>query len=225
MSRKGCPNKKQSGITYPRKCECCDYMSNNPAMFSYHKKTHDQIPAGKLCDHGCGQPAMVIYTHGKFCCTKIAQHCPEYIRQHSERVSEHWKRPDAVARKEKVKHSFIERLHNDETVEKIKDTKRKKSGLLTPTDAKNYRHYARFIRSRAQLWAKEHGYIIGRQTFHVDHKFSILDSWNAGLPEKIVNHPANLQILEAKQNASKGPKSSITLEELLFWFFNLYEQE
>lgn len=106
----------------------------------------------------------------------------------------------------------------------MKETKRKKSGLLTPQDAKNYRHYARAIRQRAQIWAKEQGYEIGRQTYHVDHKLSILDAWNANLPAEIVNHPVNLQILEATANTSKGAKSTITVEELLNLLCNSADQ-
>jgi hypothetical protein len=44
---------------------------------------------------------------------------------------------------------------------------------------------------------------------------SIFDAWKAGLSENIVNHPANLQILEAKKNSSKGSKSILTVEELM----------
>lgn len=87
--------------------------------------------------------------------------------------------------------------------------------MLNPQVAKDYRHYARRIRSKAQQWAREQGYVLGRQTYHVDHRFSIMDAWNAGLSIEIVNHPYNLQILDAKQNSSKGMTSSITLEELL----------
>ena len=79
------------------------------------------------------------------------------------------------------------------------ETKRKKFGTLDPVKAKEYRHYARYIRQKAQKWAKDNDYEIGKQTYHVDHKLSILDAWKAGLSEEIVNHPANLQILEAKQ--------------------------
>ena len=101
-----------------------------------------------------------------------------------------------------------------EAVNKMKETKRKKSGLLTPEDAKNYRHYARAIRERAQMWATDNGYKLGQQTYHVDHKLSILDAWKLNLPAEIVNHPVNLQVIEAKRNTSKGSKSSITVEQL-----------
>jgi hypothetical protein len=198
---------------YPKKCEHCDYVSNNPSMYSYHKQTHAPIPNDQTCDHGCGQPALFRGTGGKYTCAAVAHRCPEYVRKHSDRVTSQWKNSDE--RKEQTKKSLIERLHNIETINKMKETKRKKFGLLTPEQAKEYRSYARAIRKRSQQWAKEQGYILGKQTYHVDHKLSILDAWHAGLPADVVNHPFNLQILEARQNSSKGSKSSITVEELL----------
>lgn len=201
-------------IQYPRKCNHCDYISNNPQMWHYHNKMHDPIPSDKLCDNGCGNHANFFNTKGRYTCVKISQRCPEYIRTHADRIKEHWSRPEAIDRKEQTKTSFVNRLHNTETVDRIKETKKRKSGLLTPDDSKNYRHYARAIRQRAQLWARENGYNIGKQTYHVDHKLSILDAWHAKLPLEIVNHPANLQILEARKNSSKGRKSIITVDEL-----------
>ena len=200
-------------INYPRKCEHCEYLSNNPQMNSYHKRTHITIPDNKTCDHGCGNLAKFCGTGGKYTCEKIAHHCPEYIRKHSVRVSKQWE--NAEQRREATRISFVSRLHNQETVDKMKATKKKKTGIITPADAKNYRSYARIIRQRAQTWAKEQGINLGQQTLHVDHKLSILDAWHAGLSADVVNHPANLQILEAKQNSSKGSKSILTAEELL----------
>ena len=118
-------------------------------------------------------------------------------------------------RKEKTRKSLINRLHNQEIYNKSKNTKRQNFGIITPEQIKDYRHYARKIRSRAQQWAKEQGYEIGKQTLHVDHKLSILDAWHANLSAEVVNHPANLQILEARKNSSKGSRSSITVDELM----------
>ena len=182
-------------------------------MYSYHKRTHAPIPNGQLCDNGCNQPALFRGTGGKYTCACVSQHCPEYLRKHKERVTKQWE--SATQRKKQTKKSFVERLHNQETIEKMKSTKRKKSGLVTPKLAKDYRSYARRARQLAQIWAREQGYEIGRHTYHVDHKLSLLDAWNAGLPIAIVNHPLNLRILEAKENSSKGFKSVITVEELL----------
>lgn len=201
-------------LQYPRKCSLCDYVSNNPQMWHYHKKTHEAIPFGQLCEQGCGAPALFKNTSGRYTCCKITQQCQAYTQAHSERVKQHWKRPESVERKINATHTLLETAGTPEAIEKAKGTKRKKSGLLTPEDAKNYRHYARAIRQRAQLWATANGYMLGQQTYHVDHKLSILDAWNANLPAEVVNHPANLQILPAKENSSKGRKSSITIEEL-----------
>lgn len=200
-------------IVYPRTCPDCNYVANNPAMFSYHKKTHDAIPTDTYCHFGCGCLATYRNTGGKYTCQKNYQWCKSYIEQLSIRTKESWK--DDTLRKEKTKQSLISRLHNQETFNQITETKRKKFGKLDPAVAKEYRHYARAIRQRAQKWARDTGYEIGRQTYHVDHKLSIYDAWNAKLSADIVNHPANLQIIESTKNSSKGANSIITVDELL----------
>lgn len=203
-------------IQYPRKCEHCDYVSNNPSMFHYHRKIHDPIDPGQLCNHGCGLPAQYRNTGGVYSCQKVSQHCAEYIRQHSIRVSNQWKRPDSLERKLKTKDRFFEHCCGvPEVLEKQKATLKKKWGNFTPEQMKDFRHYARRVRVRAQKWAKSQGYVLGQKTCHVDHKLSVRDAWIAGLPEEVVNHPFNLQILNAGANSSKGSKSSITIEELL----------
>jgi hypothetical protein len=199
---------------YPRKCEHCDYVSNNPSMYSYHKKTHNPIPVGQLCDHGCGQLASFRGTGGKYTCVTVAHQCPEYLRKHSDRIKQQW--VGAEQRKQQTKERFFKNCCGiPEVAQKISNTKRERFGTLDPNGAKEYRHYARYIRQRAQKWAKDQGYVLGQKTYHVDHKLSILDAWKAGLPESIVNHPANLQILEARTNSSKGAKSDLTVDELL----------
>ena len=200
-------------IQYPRKCEHCDYVSNNPSMYHYHSKTHQSIPAGTLCNHGCGQLATVINTNSKYTCLSMAQHCPEYLRKHSSRVKKQWE--GAEQRKEETRLTIDTRLNTKENIEKRKQTLKEKWGDFTPEQMKDFRHYARRVRARAQKWAKAQGYELGKQTYHVDHKFSIWDAWLEGLPESVINHPANLRILEANENLSKGAKSLYTLEELL----------
>ena len=214
--RMGSKNKTSSTIVYPRKCLQCEYISNNPVMYHYHKKTHGSIPEGKLCDHGCGQAATVINTNGKYTCMQVSHRCPAYIEAHSTRVKQQWKTPDAVDRKKRTKEKFLKSCCNNPVVkEKQKVYLKEKWGDFTPEQIADYRHYARRIRARAQRWAKSEGILLGKQTFHVDHKLSIWDAWKAGLSENIVNHPANLQILSAKENNSKGAKSSLTVQELL----------
>lgn len=208
------PSKDYVKIQYPRKCEHCDYVSNNPSMYHYHKKTHIPVPEDVMCWQGCGLPAKFFNTHGKYTCCKVTQQCPQYKEKHSSRITGHWQ--DANERRQKARENFFKHCCQVPTViEKMKKTLKNKYGNFTPEQMKDYRHYARRIRSRAQHWAKNQGHILGRQTYHVDHKLSIYDAFLLGLSEEIVNHPYNLRILEAKENSSKRNKSIITVEELL----------
>lgn len=212
---KGSKNKIQTGISYPRKCEQCDYWSNNPSMYHYHKKTHQEIPRGTLCENGCGNLARFINTRGLMLCLAKTHHCKTYIEQVSKKVTEQWNTPESSIRREAFSQSFKNRMCRPEIYKKISDTRRKKFGTYTPERAKEFRHYARFIRKRAQIWAKKMGYDIGRDTCHVDHILSINDAWKAGLSEEIVNHPVNLRILDSRMNSSKGSTSLITVDELI----------
>jgi hypothetical protein len=211
---KGTKNKIQSSIVYPRKCLQCDYLSNNPSMYHYHAKTHDQIPNGQLCNHGCGRDAKYKGTGGIYRCEAVSQQCTAYIKIHSDRVKAQWDSNDWSDRKQHATHTLRMFCQTPDGIEKSKSAKRIKFKYLSEEVHKEYRHYARYIRKHAQLWAKAQGYNIGKLTYHVDHRFSILDGFHANVPETIMNHPANLEILTASQNASKGAKSSMTLEQL-----------
>lgn len=206
-------NKNQSKISYPRECKHCGYISNNPSMYHYHMKTHEIIPVGKLCDHGCGNQALFKNTNNIYSCSKISQRCPSYIKTHSERVKKQWSAA-SDQRRNQTRQSLIERLHTPEARQQQKAAIRKKWKHLSEESLKEYRHYARLIRKRAQQWARNNGYDIGRMTYHVDHKYSIWEGFNAGIPEHIMNNPVNLEILPARTNSSKGARCSLTLEEL-----------
>ena len=205
--------KQKIDITYPRKCPQCNYEANNPASYSYHKKTHQPIPQDTKCHFGCGQNAIHTNTGGKHTCQTKYQQCPSYLEQLAERTKRSWK--GNTKRKEQTKKIFEEQVvFNEEarskSIQAIKDR-----AILKPEDAKSYKAFARKCRLVAQQWAKENGHSIGQQTYHVDHKMSILEGYYAGLTVNQISHPANLQILEAKKNSAKGSKSILTKEKLL----------
>jgi len=199
-------------IKYPRKCPDCDYVANNPAMFSYHKKTHQPIPSDAVCHFGCGNNATHRNTGGKLTCKETYQECPAYLEQLADRTTKSWK--DADERKEATKIIFEEQVvFNKEARDKgIRAIKAR--AILLPEDAKDYRAYARKCRRMGQQWAKENGYKLGQQTYHVDHKLSVLDGYYAGLSVEVVSHPANLRVISASENVAKGSNSIITVEEL-----------
>lgn len=202
--------RKENSIKYPRKCDTCDYVSNNPSMFHYHKKTHSSLD-NKLCR--CGNSATHIGTMGKYRCNKNPHLCPSYLEDHAARIKEQWAGDEL--RREATRALTIERFQTEENYKKIGAGKRLKTGLLTEEKQKNFRKYARACRSLAQLWARDNGHEIGPHTFHVDHIYSVLDGFINEIAPAIISHPKNLRILEAKKNSSKGCKSEITLEELL----------
>lgn len=209
-------SRKLNKIKYPRKCDTCDYISNNPTMFHYHKKTHYSV-VDKICDYGCKQPANFVSTRGVYCCSKNHMQCPIVREEYVNKVTIQWKRPESAQRKINTAISTKERLCTREMIEKGRRAKWAKWGMEHATEEqwKDFRKYARSCRALSQKWAKDNGYKIGLQTFHVDHIFSVVDGFRNKVSPIIMSHSANLRILEAKKNSSKGCKSEITLEELL----------
>jgi hypothetical protein len=47
-----------------------------------------------------------------------------------------------------------------------------------------------------------------------DHMFSVKDGFKQNVSPELIKHPANCVLIQNKDNQSKGPKSSITLNEL-----------
>lgn len=209
---KGSKNKKSS-IVYPRKCANCDYEANNPAMYFYHTQTHDSIPVGTKCHLGCGDDAKFKNTNGKYTCNKNFSDCLSYRNNLAEITKQGW--IDADSRKEKTKKIFETMVvYNDEMRAKSIAAIKEKA-IILPSDAKNYRSYARKCRKIAQDWAKENGHILGVTGNHVDHKLSVSTCYNLGISIDVANHPANLRVVDYKVNTAKGCNDSITYDELL----------
>ena len=203
-------------IKYPRKCSFCDYISNNPSMWHYHNKTHEVILEGQLCNFGCGQSAKFRNTNGTYSCCKKSQLCPQYKLELSKRVKEQWARQESNERKKKTRETFLKYCSGiPKVIEKRKKTLAKKFNYLNEEVSKDFCRYGRRCRVLAQRWAKEQGYELGQQTWHVDHKLSIWQGFQSKIPPSIICHPANLQILSMNENTSKGYQSSITVIELL----------
>jgi hypothetical protein len=49
----------------------------------------------------------------------------------------------------------------------------------------------------------------------LDHKLSIKECFEQGVPPNMASHVCNLEMMPEKENLSKGSKSSITFQELL----------
>ena len=215
MSRvKGSKNKKPC-LVYPRKCNYCDYMSNNPSMWHYHNQTHSPIPEGSMCEHGCQRTALFRGTGGKLSCEKISQRCPAYIERHSKRVQEQWQSEKSIDRKAQTTKLFLETCaYNEVSRQKLREVLRNKLKSMTPTEAQEYTVYSRAAR---RLSRRDMDKLISKvdyKTYQIDHILSLYDCWRLGLSIDIAAHLANCKIIHRSQNASKGKKSWISLDAL-----------
>lgn len=81
-----------------------------------------------------------------------------------------------------------------------------------------YREYRRAVRSiteRQSLSDLVNYSKRGRDTFHLDHIYSIADGFRRGVPPEIVGDIVNLRFIDARENQKKSDSSEITEEELI----------
>jgi len=60
----------------------------------------------------------------------------------------------------------------------------------------------------------------GRNKYHLDHIYSIIDGFSNNVSPEIISSPINLRMLTENENIVKNGTSHMTLEQL----YNLYEQ-
>ena len=213
--QKGSKNKKLATI-YPRKCNYCDYVSNNPSMWYYHNQTHLPIPADARCDYGCGQLARYRGTGGKLTCEKTGHHCPAYICRHSKLIKEQWDREESRARRDQTRNKFLLNcVHNKAIREKNIASIRSRVKNFTPEQAKDYEQYGRKVRRLSRRYVDAMIADIDYSIYQIDHIMSVFDCWFQNLPVEHAAHIINCRVVHKSINASKGKKSLMTKEELL----------
>ena len=79
--------------------------------------------------------------------------------------------------------------------------------LVYSLTEKNYKQFKRLINPNKLPR--------GKDKYHIDHRFSVLEGFKNNILPYIIAHPFNLQILFYKDNLSKDFKCSITKRELL----------
>ena len=199
-------------IIYPRSCNC-GHISNSAQSWHYHIRKHSPIPESQKCEFGCELAANFRSTSGKYCCSKISHHCPGYLKSHQNRIINQWISDDG-SRKQQTKASLINRLHNEEMVEKIKRTKRE--NLISQDNSKDRRKYNRQVHSLSQMSLREnhtklnpHNYVVSRTEYHLDHKVSKHVGFMLGIPASYIGHTHNLEILHYSENTKKHSKCSL----------------
>jgi hypothetical protein len=209
---------------YPRKCDLCDYHSNNPSMFYYHKKTHQEIPYGQLCDHGCNKPAIIIRTNGSFCCSTKTQDCPQYRKEHSKRVKEQWNKMDGKVKKKRIQKAkeSLKVTYTQEYIEKAKQTKIKRLLNISREQTNDYKQYVRLVHQLTQYSIKNDPIlsrtVVSRwkkDSLHIDHKVSKRIGFYLGIPPEFIANSLNLEAILASKNNQKYIKCSMNPIDLL----------
>lgn len=95
-------------------------------------------------------------------------------------------------------------------------------GRFAPNTIATYGKYCRTIRHVTNVMCFQYSTVVDPlkqkgKHYHVDHRLSIYDAFNAGdvpLPWQMVCHPANLVLISSSKNRGKGASSSIGPNEL-----------
>jgi len=97
----------------------------------------------------------------------------------------------------------------------------------TEEDRKNFISYRREITQLTNTNYKKYKYIInpnnlkrGRNKFHLDHIYSVIDGFNNNVDPNIIASPVNLRMLTENENIAKNGTSHMTLEQL----YDLHKQ-
>lgn len=98
-----------------------------------------------------------------------------------------------------------------ERLKKINEKRSEKADVRYETaHLKSYQEY----RKACMRIANRHYGLNRPEGMQIDHKYSIRDGYDNGVPAPILSHPFNLRLISSFENNSKHAKSNITLEEL-----------
>ncbi len=82
-----------------------------------------------------------------------------------------------------------------------------------------YRRMVDIITRKQPIETLEHFNLRGNYTnddsYHLDHKYSVLEGFKNGIAPEIIGNIRNLEFIPWKENQSKSSKCSITIEELI----------
>jgi hypothetical protein len=84
---------------------------------------------------------------------------------------------------------------------------RKYDKIVRALTARNYRTYKETI--------NPNNLPIGREKYHLDHRFSISEGYKKNIPPHIIGAKENLEVITESENCSKQEKCSITYDELI----------
>lgn len=113
-------------------------------------------------------------------------------------------------------------INSEEVVAKHRKTRIEKGDWVDPSDTRLWRNYKKSVKYHTTQTYKRFKHLLnpnslelGRNTYHLDHMLSRKDGFDQKIDPIIISHPANLRVIEAKENRKKYVTSCYSLEELL----------
>lgn len=90
------------------------------------------------------------------------------------------------------------------------------------TDFEKYKREVIKVTNQQNIKTLEHfekrGHSRNKQSFHLDHRFSIFEGFNNNISPYLIGSIHNLEMIESSKNSSKQGKCSLTIEELIYKF-------
>ncbi len=191
-------------------------------------KPADQIITDELCSYGCGQTAQYQNRTGKKMCCSSSTKCPANKQKNSQQVAKCHAEGRHVGFS-KSNRSWAKGLtkENDPRIKKHADTKRGKRKTTDEEVLRKiiYREQCQFNLSgiidkiEGYSLLVEHGmYSNGyRPNFAGvvrDHVVSVIYGYDNNIDPKIISHPANCRFILHLDNARKGRRCAVSLDEL-----------
>lgn len=87
--------------------------------------------------------------------------------------------------------------------------------LLVRTAYQAYVAEVRYVTNLQPIFKLKNYEIRGYQTYHLDHKFSVVEGFRQNIDPNIIGDLVNLEYIPAKENIKKSSRCSITLEQLM----------
>lgn len=119
----------------------------------------------------------------------------------------------------RIKKMYIDNLYTNKEIQAMfsvgaRTLRKITSGLNKDNiDITEFENYKKLVR-RLTTVVKNLYNILPESGYHVDHKLSVYDGFQQGIPGYLIASAQNLEIILSKDNLQKGSSSSITKDEL-----------
>lgn len=195
------------------------------------KAAKEIIKDGSLCCHGCGSIAGFITKHNNKLCSPFANQCPVVKERNGKSVKasgiDYANRYDRLSADAKKRMAWSKGLTIDDPRVAKRSAKLRGRRRITDSERlrkKKYRENCEFnLQSNI---SKVEGYVLLKELGMYDriknpsgvvrdHIISVDFGFKNNIPPEIISHPANCRFITHLENAKKGKRSDLLLNDLI----------